>query len=95
MNGDFPTTRFTRIDDRTQPMPRINHHSHGQPTATEERDPLFWRAFTAAVALGILVATGVAYRTGTAWGLLAIVPGSGVLALMVVGARETARRWRR
>lgn len=95
MTGDLTTTRFPRVDDPTEPIRPINNHDHRFSQHRDARDPLFWRAFTAALAAAILTAIGVAYFTGSAIGLLAIMPGAAVTAMAVVGGRETIRRWRR
>lgn len=89
---DDPTVRIPAVDDTTQP---INNHDHRFNQHRDARDPLFWRAFTAALSAAILTAIGVAYFTGSAIGLLAIMPGAAVTAMAVVGGRETIRRWRR
>ncbi|GAA4849599.1 hypothetical protein GCM10023403_10400 [Pseudonocardia benzenivorans] len=99
---DDPTTRIPAVDDQTRPIRRpdippflddaltdqdtVQLHPV-QPVASD-----FLRIVAATTSLGVLVATGGVWVTGSWWWLLAAFPGGIVAAL---GLAAAVRRWAR
>lgn len=99
---DDPTTRIPAVDDHTCPIrrpdiPELLDDAFAdqdtvqlypvQPIASD-----FLRIVAATTSLGVLVATGGMWASGSYWWLLAAFPGGIVAAL---GLAAAVRRWAR